>query len=146
MRCYSLFWPPCWSGGAPMRTGSSLTGSSMTWSHCLSYFQTLILPSICFVLRRHLYFHFMGLIFSFSHYILLAHFAPFYYKSECFLWLLFSDLSKATTQQLNLTVEMMRLLSWLVTHRPTVLESSQWDFLLCSMLAWLEVKCLLCFF
>lgn len=58
----------------------------------------------------------------------------------------FSDLSKATTEQLNLTVEMMRLLSWLVTHRPTVLESSQWDFLLCSMLAWLEVKCLLCFF
>lgn len=40
----------------------------------------------------------------------------------------------------------MRLLSWLVTHRPTVLESSQWDFLLCSMLAWLEVKSLLGFF
>lgn len=55
-------------------------------------------------------------------------------------WFLFdSDLSKATTQQLNITVEMMRLLSWLVTHRPTVLESNQWDFLLCSMLAWLEV-------
>lgn len=51
----------------------------------------------------------------------------------------FSDLSEATTQELNLTVEMMHLLSWLVTHRPTVLESSQWDFLLCSMLAWLEV-------
>uniref|UniRef100_H3CX74 E3 ubiquitin-protein ligase listerin n=1 Tax=Tetraodon nigroviridis TaxID=99883 RepID=H3CX74_TETNG len=55
-------------------------------------------------------------------------------------WFLFdSDLSKATTQELNLAVEMMRLLSWLVSHRPTVLESSQWDFLLCSMLAWLEV-------
>lgn len=58
----------------------------------------------------------------------------------------FSDLSKATTQELNLAVEMMRLLSWLVSHRPTVLESSQWDFLLCSMLAWLEVKCLFYFF
>lgn len=54
--------------------------------------------------------------------------------------LYFSDLSKATAEQLNLTVEMMRFLSWLVTHRPTVLGGSQWDFLLCSMLAWLEVR------
>ncbi|XP_073335390.1 E3 ubiquitin-protein ligase listerin [Pagrus major] len=55
-------------------------------------------------------------------------------------WFLFgSDLSKATPEQLNLTVEMMRFLSWLVTHRSTVLGGSQWDFLLCSMLAWLEV-------
>ncbi|XP_061607193.1 E3 ubiquitin-protein ligase listerin [Phyllopteryx taeniolatus] len=55
-------------------------------------------------------------------------------------WFLFgSDLSKATTQQLNLTVELMRFLSWLVTHSPTVLGNSQWDFLLCAMLAWLEV-------
>uniref|UniRef100_UPI0037E875A9 E3 ubiquitin-protein ligase listerin n=1 Tax=Semicossyphus pulcher TaxID=241346 RepID=UPI0037E875A9 len=54
-------------------------------------------------------------------------------------WFLFgSDLSKATAEQLNLTVEMMRFLSWLVTHCPTVLGGSQWDFLLCSMLAWLE--------
>ncbi|XP_042355123.1 E3 ubiquitin-protein ligase listerin [Plectropomus leopardus] len=54
-------------------------------------------------------------------------------------WFLFSsDLSKATAEQLNLAVEMMRFLSWLVTHCPTVLGSSQWDFLLCSMLAWLE--------
>uniref|UniRef100_A0A671VBZ2 E3 ubiquitin-protein ligase listerin n=1 Tax=Sparus aurata TaxID=8175 RepID=A0A671VBZ2_SPAAU len=42
-------------------------------------------------------------------------------------------------EQLNLTVEMVRFLSWLVTHRPTALGGSQWDFLLCSMLAWLEV-------
>lgn len=54
--------------------------------------------------------------------------------------LYFSDLSKATAEQLNLSVEMMRFLSWLVTHRPTVLGGSQWDFLLCSMLAWLEVR------
>ncbi|GAA6232148.1 E3 ubiquitin-protein ligase listerin [Lates japonicus] len=54
-------------------------------------------------------------------------------------WFLFSsDLSKATAEQLNLTVEMMRFLSWLVAHCSTVLGSSQWDFLLCSMLAWLE--------
>ncbi|XP_058483459.1 E3 ubiquitin-protein ligase listerin [Solea solea] len=54
-------------------------------------------------------------------------------------WFLFgSDLSKATAEQLNFTVEMMRFLSWLVTHCPTVLGNSQWDFLLCSMLAWLE--------
>ncbi|XP_022618453.1 E3 ubiquitin-protein ligase listerin [Seriola dumerili] len=54
-------------------------------------------------------------------------------------WFLFSsDLSKATAEQLNLAVEMMRFLSWLVARCPTVLGSSQWDFLLCSMLAWLE--------
>ncbi|XP_028277901.1 E3 ubiquitin-protein ligase listerin isoform X2 [Parambassis ranga] len=54
-------------------------------------------------------------------------------------WFLFSsDLSKATTGQLNLTVELMRFLSWLVAHCPAVLGSSQWDFVLCSMLAWLE--------
>nr|XP_057943089.1 E3 ubiquitin-protein ligase listerin [Doryrhamphus excisus] len=54
-------------------------------------------------------------------------------------WFLFgSDLSKATTQQLNLTLELMRFLSWLVKHCPTSLSSNQWDFLLCAMLAWLE--------
>lgn len=54
-------------------------------------------------------------------------------------WFLFSsDLSKASAEQLNLAVEMIRFLSWLVTHCPTVLGGSQWDFLLCSMLAWLE--------
>uniref|UniRef100_A0AAQ5YDT3 E3 ubiquitin-protein ligase listerin n=1 Tax=Amphiprion ocellaris TaxID=80972 RepID=A0AAQ5YDT3_AMPOC len=54
-------------------------------------------------------------------------------------WFLFSsDISKATAEQLNLSVEIMRFLSWLVTHCPTVLGGSQWDFLLCSMLAWLE--------
>lgn len=54
-------------------------------------------------------------------------------------WFLFSsDLSNATAEQLNLCVEMMRFLSWMVTHCPMVLGGSQWDFLLCSMLAWLE--------
>ncbi|XP_054482407.1 E3 ubiquitin-protein ligase listerin [Anoplopoma fimbria] len=54
-------------------------------------------------------------------------------------WFLFSsDLSEATTEQLNLAVEMMRFLSWLVTNCWGVLGGSQWDFLLCSMLAWLE--------
>ncbi|XP_008290701.1 E3 ubiquitin-protein ligase listerin [Stegastes partitus] len=54
-------------------------------------------------------------------------------------WFLFSsDLSKVTAEQLNLSVELMRFLSWLVTHCPTVLGGSQWDFLLCCMLAWLE--------
>ncbi|KAI3373165.1 hypothetical protein L3Q82_006491 [Scortum barcoo] len=54
-------------------------------------------------------------------------------------WFLFgSDLSNTTAEQLNLSVEMMRFLSWLVTYCPTVLGGSQWDFLLCSMLAWLE--------
>ncbi|XP_008425391.1 E3 ubiquitin-protein ligase listerin [Poecilia reticulata] len=54
-------------------------------------------------------------------------------------WFLFScDLSEATSEQLNLNVEMIRFLSWLVTHCPAVLGGNQWDFLLCSMLAWLE--------
>nr|XP_046266953.1 E3 ubiquitin-protein ligase listerin isoform X2 [Scatophagus argus] len=54
-------------------------------------------------------------------------------------WFLFgSDLSKTTAEQLNLVVDIMRFLSWLLTRCPTVLGSSQWDFLLCSMLAWLE--------
>ncbi|XP_056140651.1 E3 ubiquitin-protein ligase listerin isoform X2 [Lampris incognitus] len=54
-------------------------------------------------------------------------------------WFLFSsDLSKASAAQLVLTVEMLRFLSWLGTHSPTVLGGSHWDFLLCSMLAWLE--------
>ncbi|XP_061596611.1 E3 ubiquitin-protein ligase listerin [Cololabis saira] len=54
-------------------------------------------------------------------------------------WFLFScDLSQVTTERLNLNVEMMRFLSWLVDRRPAVLGGTQWDFLLCSMLAWLE--------
>ncbi|XP_029956883.1 E3 ubiquitin-protein ligase listerin isoform X1 [Salarias fasciatus] len=54
-------------------------------------------------------------------------------------WFLFSsDLSNAAAEQLNLTIEMMRFLSWLVTRCPAVLGGNQWDFLLCSMLAWLE--------
>uniref|UniRef100_A0A669CT60 E3 ubiquitin-protein ligase listerin n=1 Tax=Oreochromis niloticus TaxID=8128 RepID=A0A669CT60_ORENI len=54
-------------------------------------------------------------------------------------WFLFScDLSKATSEQLNLSVEIMRFLSWLVTRCPAILGGNQWDFLLCSMLAWLE--------
>ncbi|PWA23009.1 hypothetical protein CCH79_00001849 [Gambusia affinis] len=54
-------------------------------------------------------------------------------------WFLFScDLSETTSEQLNLNVEMIRFLSWSVTHCPAVLGGNQWDFLLCSMLAWLE--------
>lgn len=51
-----------------------------------------------------------------------------------------SNLSGTPSDQLSLVVEMMRFLSWLVTHQPTVLTGSHWDFLLCSMLAWLEVR------
>lgn len=51
-----------------------------------------------------------------------------------------SDLFTASAEQLNRSVEMMRFLSWLVTDCPTILGSSQWDFVLCSMLAWLEVR------
>uniref|UniRef100_A0A8C4H2P3 E3 ubiquitin-protein ligase listerin n=1 Tax=Dicentrarchus labrax TaxID=13489 RepID=A0A8C4H2P3_DICLA len=50
-------------------------------------------------------------------------------------WFLFGS-----AEQLNLAMELMRFLSWLVTNSPTVLAGSQWDFLLCSMLAWLEVR------
>ncbi|KAK5612984.1 hypothetical protein CRENBAI_003373 [Crenichthys baileyi] len=54
-------------------------------------------------------------------------------------WFLFScDLMETTSEQLNLNVEMIRFLCWLVTHCPALLGGNQWDFLLCSMLAWLE--------
>ncbi|XP_062870283.1 E3 ubiquitin-protein ligase listerin [Trichomycterus rosablanca] len=54
-------------------------------------------------------------------------------------WFLFNrDLGKATSPQLSLCVEMMRFLCWVVKHSPTVLDSTHWDFLLCSMMAWLE--------
>uniref|UniRef100_A0A6Q2Y890 E3 ubiquitin-protein ligase listerin n=1 Tax=Esox lucius TaxID=8010 RepID=A0A6Q2Y890_ESOLU len=57
-------------------------------------------------------------------------------------WFLFSsDLSKTSTTQLSLSVEMMRFLSWLVTHSSKIITGSHWDFLLCSMLAWLELRC-----
>uniref|UniRef100_A0A8B9J8K2 E3 ubiquitin-protein ligase listerin n=1 Tax=Astyanax mexicanus TaxID=7994 RepID=A0A8B9J8K2_ASTMX len=52
-----------------------------------------------------------------------------------------SDLGKASAAELALPVEMMRFLCWMVDHSPTVLGSTNWDFLLCSMLAWLEVRC-----
>lgn len=54
-------------------------------------------------------------------------------------WFLFhSEFSHVTTEELNFTVEMMRFLSWIVTHSPSILKSGHWDFILCSMLAWLE--------
>uniref|UniRef100_A0A8C5BPB0 E3 ubiquitin-protein ligase listerin n=1 Tax=Gadus morhua TaxID=8049 RepID=A0A8C5BPB0_GADMO len=53
----------------------------------------------------------------------------------------FFDLSKASADQLILTVEMMRFLSWLVSSSSSALGGGQWDFLLCCMLAWLETAC-----
>ncbi|XP_041948451.1 E3 ubiquitin-protein ligase listerin [Alosa sapidissima] len=54
-------------------------------------------------------------------------------------WFLFSsDLGKVSAEDLSLTVEMMRFLSWQMSHSPTILREAQWDFLLCSVLAWLE--------
>lgn len=51
-----------------------------------------------------------------------------------------SDLGKVSTAGLLLAVEMMRFLCWMVDHSPTVLGNTYWDLLLCSMLAWLEVR------
>lgn len=54
-------------------------------------------------------------------------------------WFLFhSDFSQVTSENINFTVEMMRFLSWVVTYSPSILKDTQWDFILCSMLAWLE--------
>ncbi|XP_059400765.1 E3 ubiquitin-protein ligase listerin-like [Carassius carassius] len=54
-------------------------------------------------------------------------------------WFLFtSDLGKVSAAWLLLAVEIMRFLSWVVDHSPTVLGNTHWDLLLCSMLAWLE--------
>lgn len=52
----------------------------------------------------------------------------------------FSDLGKVSAAWLLLAVEMMRFLCWMVDHSPTVLGNTHWDLLLCSMLAWLEVR------
>uniref|UniRef100_A0A9J8CTH1 E3 ubiquitin-protein ligase listerin n=1 Tax=Cyprinus carpio carpio TaxID=630221 RepID=A0A9J8CTH1_CYPCA len=49
-----------------------------------------------------------------------------------------SDLGTVSTAGLLLAVEIMRFLSWMVDHSPTVLGNTHWDLLLCSMLAWLE--------
>ncbi|CAL1573458.1 unnamed protein product [Knipowitschia caucasica] len=54
-------------------------------------------------------------------------------------WFLFhNEFSQVSSEELNLTVEMIRFLSWVVAHFPSVLKSSQWDFILCTMVAWLE--------
>ncbi|KAJ8266659.1 hypothetical protein GJAV_G00133160 [Gymnothorax javanicus] len=54
------------------------------------------------------------------------------------LFLFSCDLKMASAAALSLTVEMMRFLSRLVSCSPTMLRDTHWDFLLCSMLAWLE--------
>ncbi|XP_072302199.1 E3 ubiquitin-protein ligase listerin [Eucyclogobius newberryi] len=54
-------------------------------------------------------------------------------------WFLFhSEFSKVSSEELSLAVEMMRFLSWVVAHSPSLLKDNQWDFILCSMLAWLK--------
>ncbi|KAF6723533.1 E3 ubiquitin-protein ligase listerin [Oryzias melastigma] len=54
-------------------------------------------------------------------------------------WFLLScDLADVACERLNLAVETIRFLSWLLVHHPTVLGGTQWDFVLCSVLAWLE--------
>ncbi|KAG5844610.1 hypothetical protein ANANG_G00164320 [Anguilla anguilla] len=57
-------------------------------------------------------------------------------KEELFLFS--SDLKTASAGALSLNVEMMRFLSRLMAHSPAMLRDTHWDFLLCSMLAWLE--------
>ncbi|KAL4608591.1 E3 ubiquitin-protein ligase listerin isoform X2 [Arapaima gigas] len=54
------------------------------------------------------------------------------------LFLFNSDLKKVSAGLLSLNVEMMRFLCWVTNHSPAVLRDTQWDMLLCSMLAWLE--------
>nr|XP_006628262.1 PREDICTED: E3 ubiquitin-protein ligase listerin isoform X1 [Lepisosteus oculatus] len=57
-------------------------------------------------------------------------------KEESFLFNV--DLKEASPELLALNVEMIRFLCWLSSHSPSFLKDSQWDFILCSMLAWLE--------
>nr|XP_023661078.1 E3 ubiquitin-protein ligase listerin isoform X1 [Paramormyrops kingsleyae] len=57
-------------------------------------------------------------------------------KEERFLF--GSDLKKVPAGLLSLNVEMGRFLCWGVTQCSEILLDTQWDFLLCSMLAWLE--------
>lgn len=57
------------------------------------------------------------------------------------LWLYFcySNLKEASAQLLGFNIEMMRYLPLLLKYSTAPLADNEWDFLMCSMLAWLEV-------
>lgn len=57
------------------------------------------------------------------------------------LWLYFyySSLKEANAQLLGFNIEMMRYLPLLLKYSTAPLADNEWDFLMCSMLAWLEV-------
>jgi hypothetical protein len=59
-----------------------------------------------------------------------------------FLCLYHSNLSEASPEVLGLNIEIMRFLSLFLKHcaYPLPLADSEWDFIMCSMLAWLEVN------
>ncbi|MBN3302917.1 LTN1 ligase, partial [Amia calva] len=57
-------------------------------------------------------------------------------KEEFFIFS--SDLKEASPSLLALNVEMIRFLSWLAGHSLASLKDTHWDFILCSMLSWLE--------
>ncbi|XP_053312775.1 E3 ubiquitin-protein ligase listerin [Spea bombifrons] len=51
------------------------------------------------------------------------------------------NLQDASSQLIGLNVEIIRFLSLLLAHLPLALSDTEWDFLMCSMLAWLETAC-----
>ncbi|KAM6448074.1 E3 ubiquitin-protein ligase listerin [Liasis olivaceus] len=50
------------------------------------------------------------------------------------------NLQEANPQLLGLNIEMIRFIS-LLLNKPVSLLESEWDFIMCSMLAWLETTC-----
>uniref|UniRef100_H3AL29 E3 ubiquitin-protein ligase listerin n=1 Tax=Latimeria chalumnae TaxID=7897 RepID=H3AL29_LATCH len=57
------------------------------------------------------------------------------------LFLFNCNLKEAASHLLGLNVEIIRFLQWLVKHSLSSLMHNEWDFLLCSLLAWLETAC-----
>lgn len=51
----------------------------------------------------------------------------------------FSDVSKTDWQTVSLVTQVVRLMQVLLLKVPTSLSPEHWDFLLCSMLGWIQV-------
>ena len=51
-----------------------------------------------------------------------------------------SDLSEVSPEILGVNIEVMRFLSLFLKCCSPLLAESEWDFIMCSMLAWLEVR------
>ncbi|XP_058884679.1 E3 ubiquitin-protein ligase listerin-like isoform X1 [Acipenser ruthenus] len=58
------------------------------------------------------------------------------HKEDVFLFNF--NLKEVSPSLLVFNVQMIRFICWLIRRSPSFMTDSQWDFILCSMLAWLE--------